>query len=315
VPALRRHLARGAATVTRRYLDRVYRGCSRGLVELRTNTGQRTWTELGHWSPLGPFVTAAVNAGEHVYHGLATRRDPSSGKATNLAELPMVWADIDAPPSEVRQRLDAFPFRYTLLVSSGYGAHVSFELREPLELDTPADVERAASLQRRLAAYLGADERATNPAVAPRLPGTRNFKYGAPRPVALIDETAATVHACELEDVLPAARARSQQAAGYSSIPVGARNDQLYAIARSLRARGLDWSAINATVRAVNDKICDEPLDETEILSLLKYALVQPDRADFVRYQEPGPVPVPAPSTGKPVLGVPCLPSYQSTKH
>lgn len=268
--------------MTRHYLDRVYRSCTRGLVELRTNSGRRTWTEIGNWTPLGPFVTAAVNDGLAVYHGLATRRDWTSGAADNLAEQPMVWADIDAPPAEVRERLERFPFRYALLVSSGYGAHVSYELREPLELDTPAGVERAASLQLRLAAALGADERATSPAVTPRLVGTRNFKYGQPRPVALIDETAFTVHACELEELLPAARKRSNEGIVRPSIPLGARNETLYAIARSLRARGLDFRAISVTVRIANEQLCDEPLDETEIAGLLRYALTQPDRSDFV---------------------------------
>jgi hypothetical protein len=51
---------------------------------------------------------------------------------------------------------------------------------------------------------------------------------------------------------------------------------------RSLRARGIAFAAIDLTVRIVNDKLCDEPLDEHELAQLLHYALLQPNRADFV---------------------------------
>src|SRR5262245_18265317 len=96
---------------SRRFLDRLFEGCGTGLVEFRAvPSGRRVWTQLGRWSDAGSFVSAAVNAGENVFVGAATRKDATNGTAENLRELAQIVVDIDASPDEVRRRFDGFPF-------------------------------------------------------------------------------------------------------------------------------------------------------------------------------------------------------------
>jgi hypothetical protein len=132
-----------------------------------------------------------------------------------------------------------------------------------------------------LAGYLGGDDRATNPAVAPRLVGTRNYKYGTPQAVTLIDETSSTLNACELEDFLPAEVVRHNEFTIAGCIPVGCRNDMLYRLVRSLRAKGFPFPTIVQAIRTLNETQCEVPLPDLELRQLLHHALVQPNRYDF----------------------------------
>ena len=189
---------------TRAFLDRLFGGCDDGVVELRAlPSKQRCWARVGDWSTFGPFVTAQVRAGNNVYVGIATRRDTSAGTGENLHTLPALFVDIDVSPAEVRARLATFAFRPTLFVASGYGAQLCFVLREPLDLTDVGELARAASLLRRLCGQLQGDDRATDPARILRLPGTKNFKYGEPRAVELLDVTDAVVDVSELDELLP----------------------------------------------------------------------------------------------------------------
>lgn len=266
----------------RQHLDRLFEGCSRGLVEVRAApSGNREWTEIGEWSKLGPFITAAVRNRETVLVGLATRRNSSSGTLDNLAELSMLWADIDEPPDVVRAQLADFPFRPSLVVASGYGSHLYWRTKESLDLANTIEHERAAALLRRLTGYLGGDHRAANPAVAPRLAGTRNFKYGAPRPVVLLEDIDQSVNACELDDFLPVEVMRHNRLVLADALPVGARNDTLFRLIRSLRVKGLPLQVIADTIRTLNERYCTEPLPEKELIALLRHALNHPDRSDF----------------------------------
>jgi hypothetical protein len=265
-----------------RHLERLFADCSSGVVEVRAvPSGQRAWTTIGDWSTLGPFITAAVRARESVLVGLATRCDSTSGSLDNLAELPMLCVDVDTPPDVVRTQLADFPFRYSLFVGSGHGSHLYWKLKEPLDLTDFKQRLRASSLMRRLTAYLGGDDRAANPAIAPRLAGTRNFKYGYPRPVTLIDETDDALNACELEDFLPKEVVRHQRLVLADALPVGARNDMLFLLIRSLRAKGLPLQVVADTVRSVNARHSEEPLPEKELAALLNHALKYPNRSDF----------------------------------
>lgn len=265
-----------------RHLERLFADCTRGVVEVRAvPSGNREWTTIGDWPRLGPFVTAAVRARESVLVGLATRQDTTTGALDNLAEMAMLCVDVDAPPAEVRTRLDDFPFPWSLFIASGNGSHLYWKLKEPFDLTDEHEQTRAASLMRRLTAYLGGDVRAANPALSPRLAGTRNFKYGAPRPVALVDETDSALNACELEDFLPAEVKRHNRLVLTEALPVGARNDMLFLLIRSLRSKGLPLQVVADTIRTLNARYSEEPLPDAELTALLNHALRYPNRPDF----------------------------------
>ena len=275
---------------TRRFLDVLFGDCDAGVVELRAlPSAHRAWAPVGAWHTFGPFVTREVQQGQNLYVGAAVRRDTSSGTIENLSALSALWIDFDIPPAAVRALLAPFPFKWTLLVETGFGAHVYWRLRELLDLSNHADLTQAATLLRRLAGHLGGDLRATDPARVLRLPGTYNQKYGEPRPVTLVDATDATVDASELDDFLPREVTRQQERVLESAITPGARNDVLYSTARSLRAKGLPQAAIIHTIETLNAEQCDPPLEQPELRKLIHHALTQADPPSFKAPPEPGP--------------------------
>jgi hypothetical protein len=272
-----------AAMSTRRFLDRLFDHCDGGVVELRAlPSTRRAWAVLGAWSSLGQFITTEVNQRENVYIGVATRKDTSSGTTDNLAQVPALFVDWDCSPADARARLAGFPFPVSLLVESGLGLHGYWVLKEPIDLHEPGKVHYTASLLRRLSAYLGADDRATDPARVLRLPGTVSYKYGEPRAVTLVHDNGQLVNSAEFDDFLPREVVRQNRMVLEASITAGARNDTLYSLARSLRAKRLGRPAIEAAVETANRTQCEPPLEDDEVRKLINHVMTQRDRADFV---------------------------------
>ena len=71
-------------------------------------------------------------------------------------------------------------------------------------------------------------------------------------------------------------------------IPAGQRNDTLFRIGRSLKARGLGPDAIETALSAENRDRCKPPLTDAEVKSIVGNAVEQPDRPDFGRAQGTG---------------------------
>ncbi|TKB77283.1 MAG: hypothetical protein E8D42_14280 [Nitrospira sp.] len=65
-------------------------------------------------------------------------------------------------------------------------------------------------------------------------------------------------------------------------IPAGERNDFLYRLGRSLKAKGLSDDAIRAALHAENQAKCDPICDEDGIERVLKSVLNQADRVEFI---------------------------------
>jgi AAA domain/Bifunctional DNA primase/polymerase, N-terminal len=61
----------------------------------------------------------------------------------------------------------------------------------------------------------------------------------------------------------------------------GTRNETLYKLVRSLKAKGLSLAAVSAAVDAENLNRCVPPLPADELLALLEHAWTQPDRPGF----------------------------------
>jgi hypothetical protein len=68
---------------------------------------------------------------------------------------------------------------------------------------------------------------------------------------------------------------------GEEEIREGSRNDQLYRLARSLRAKKLDPSSIRLAVRQENQAKCRPPLEEREVEAIISNALRQPNEEGF----------------------------------
>lgn len=235
-----------------------------------------------------------THASENIYFGMATRMRCGDGSAANCGELHALFVDIDfqndahpqgVPESEARATLERFPLTPSIIVASGGGLYPIWLLREPLNLQV--DAVRAKSLLRRLALALRGDLSAAEVARILRLPGTLNHKYTPPQRVTIERfDSEQRYNPCDFDDFLPeephtTGNSRPERFEMPPTIHNGQRNQSLYRLARSLKARGLSHDAILAALRVENAAKCDPPLEDSEIEKLARNAYEQPDRPEF----------------------------------
>lgn len=65
------------------------------------------------------------------------------------------------------------------------------------------------------------------------------------------------------------------------TIPEGTRNATLFALARSLRVKGLSTRGILAALEEENAARCDPPMPAAELADIVQHAVTAPDRSDF----------------------------------
>ncbi|MDA1305470.1 MAG: phage/plasmid primase, P4 family [Nitrospirae bacterium] len=234
----------------------------------------------------------AQYAKQDIYLGVATRRDGKNGKLENCQDLGALFMDLDfkdEPEERARKRLREFSLTPSILIQSGGGLHVYWLLNEPLHLQDQADCQQAMSYLRRLAIHLHGDLAAAEPARILRVPGTTNFKYTPPRPVAIeVFEPSRIYDLTDFDEWLPEeslANSNGTHAGfftnGNEKIEEGRRNTTLYKRARSLKAQGYSGNEILALLRAFNHERCDTPLGEKVIEDIVSHASTQPNRPDF----------------------------------
>jgi hypothetical protein len=262
----------------------LFSGCD-GLVELRALPSRaRIFVAPTDADAIGAFLR--TNKNENLYFGVATRRDESNGTRENCLHLPSLFLDLDAkgrPTDDVRAALDRFPLRPSIVINSGGGFHCYWLLCEPLSVqDDPAAL---ASVLRRLASALGGDLAAAEPARVLRVPGSRNHKpdYETPRPVTIEEfEPSRRYNLSDFDEYLPPdTRVDANALAPITlkdQVLSGKRNDILYRLARSLRQKQLPEAAILEAVTASNQKLCRPPLGDSEVRSIVRNAVIQPDR-------------------------------------
>ena len=128
-----------------------------GVLDLRALPGKnQAFCAAGDRDAVAAFLVA--HAKQNVYLGVATRRDSTNGALENCRALHTPFVDVDfktVVESQARARLNAFPLPPTLVVQSGGGLHVYWQLKEPIDLsiDTPACLRPAHPL----AAYFDGD--------------------------------------------------------------------------------------------------------------------------------------------------------------
>jgi hypothetical protein len=151
---------------------------------------------------LALHIAERVRRGENVYFGCCTR-EGKRGAKRNCREAVALWADLDfksIPQEEAIGRIEAFPTRPSIIVSSGGGLHLYWLLTAPVEAhdagfeDQGHGVDKQAarieSILKGIGTALGGDPAVAELAHVLRVPGTRNFKpeYGTPRDVEIIGE-------------------------------------------------------------------------------------------------------------------------------
>jgi hypothetical protein len=274
------------------YLEAVHPPASAGFTELRALPSRaRTFVAVGDVVGVETFMAAHVN--ENVYTGVATRRTRASGALENCGELWTLFVDLDfktVAEADARARLEAFPLPPSLVVHSGGGLHVYWQLREPFAL--PEDAAEATSLLRRMAHQFGGDFGSAEPVRVLRLPGGFNHKteYGVARPVHIeAVATASGYTVTEIEEWLPPdvppGKSNGASHAGPFHVPPtirdGSRNQMLYRAARSLHAKNFSAAAIVAAISAENVERCAPPLPQDEVDAIAAHAVGQADRSDF----------------------------------
>jgi hypothetical protein len=155
--------------------------------------------------PTDAATAIAALRSRDVYIGCAPRRRWAGGKDA-IAEAWTLWVDCDT--QESIEELASFAPQPAIVVRSGRGLHAYWPLAAPLR---QVPLERA---NRRLAYRINACQSAvTNVAAILRPPGTANFKYDPPAPVALTRFTGERFVADGVAGSLadPPARARRQR--------------------------------------------------------------------------------------------------------
>jgi hypothetical protein len=182
------------------FFEALFRDTPGGLIELRAKApnGQifrgpftplvaRTDALTGHERTRRQGFIAGHRQADHVFVGVATRTDHTSGEAANCASVPALFVDLDfkrfATEADARATLTQFPFPPSLVVHTGGGLHAYWCLAPAINARDPRIVPALKALAR----LLGGDPSATDVARCLRVPGTLNFKpeYGEPRPVVL----------------------------------------------------------------------------------------------------------------------------------
>lgn len=218
---------------------------------------------------------AAAQDGSEVYfcvHLLTERRR----KKETALPISALWCEVDRPLGP--EWPDIIPLPSARVESSPRKYHFYWRLTRPI---APAEAER---INGALAQALGGDPSGGDLTQVLRVPGTTNYKY-VHRPqvrlVALDPEAAidSDALALPLGTHTAAAAGRPTAAPLPERIVEGCRNVWLTSLAGSLRRRGLDHEEILAVLRLVNQRRCEPPLDDEELVKIAR---------SIVRYP-PGP--------------------------
>jgi AAA domain/RepB DNA-primase from phage plasmid len=187
---------------------RALHGRHTDFIELRLKNDGGKWHS--EFFPAGELERAAEQAEKlssrhDVYFGVGAR-DGKGGARENMTNLPAVWVDVDLKDGVSRdtlqERVKGLP-RPSMIVNSGGGWHLYWILKEAVG---PEDFEQIRSINSALAAILGGDQDATDPARILRVPGTLNRKkeYGTPRPVELLEANVAEYNLSDFDHFAPA---------------------------------------------------------------------------------------------------------------
>jgi hypothetical protein len=216
---------------------------------------------------------------EEVYVGVAPRRG-EDGTKVGVSRLLAIWADLDAKGSHTREsrteQLKKLLFQPSILVWTGGGWHPYFLLKKPAE--GPEELDRAEYLMRRIAEGLQGDPVHDRSRIL-RAPGTFNWKSGEPRLVVMEhyypDLRYGLEELGQMAEALPRKVSDDPDYGGAvqrdvlrGPIREGTRNVALASVAGSLRNRGLDAETICIVLLELNQRRCEPPLAEAEVVGI-----------------------------------------------
>lgn len=261
-----------------RYLQTLFERCSQGYIEIRPiPIGQNR-----QWIPVDKIQVPVLPINKDIYVGVATRQN-GKGTKGDIIEIPAVWVDIDFKDVDVetlQRQIDSLNLEPSIAVESGNGYHLYWILDTPAKI---CDISRIEDVNRRLASYLGGDNKASDAAHILRLPGTYNQKYTPPEPVTLSQIYPDIVYKLSDFNMLPSLPPSSSPAvipqgnhSGLDNdllygVPQGRRNDTAFRLAARYNRQGIREGDAQAWLASWNQKN-QPPLDETELSRAIKSA-------------------------------------------
>lgn len=217
-------------------------------------------------------VAKIADKNRHVYVSI-NPRDGENGTKEFVPYAMKMIADLDFKNGhtyETRmEQLEAFPLKTSLLTNSGGG------LQSWWSLDAPSDPEEATAIMNRIVAHFGTDK-VKDATRLMRVPGTWNVKpeYVEPRKAKLISVNPEKRYSlAEFDKHLPAQERKSPRGFGHQmseDTKVSTeRNNYLTSLAGKLKNAGLADAGIRTALEVQNGIMCDPPLPQGEIDSLM----------------------------------------------
>lgn len=126
--------------------------------------------------------------GFHVYFGVGLRAKPGKGTKDNVGCVTAAFADVDfkhVPKDQAIANLRALPFKPSIIVLSGNGAHVYWLLSDPVY---QSGLSKLEALNRAILSACGAQVGTQDATRILRVPGTANIKpeYPDPKPITQV---------------------------------------------------------------------------------------------------------------------------------
>jgi hypothetical protein len=181
------------------------------LPNARSRTAHRHHELVSNDEELQRFIADRDKDGRALYRTCATLKKPWHCKE-NVEASSWLWAEVDFKDhpaldrEEILRRVQAVPYRPTLIVASGHGLHIYWGLNEPVDAapgNGQAEFERAL---RMACVYVSGDPSATEASRLLRIPGTHNTKNGESAKVKIIEENANSYEVSDLVDFWETAR-------------------------------------------------------------------------------------------------------------
>ena len=233
----------------------------------------------------------------NVYYGVGTRYNDLGvsrrGKYEEVSALPGLWMDFDTSDGEHKKFnlpsrdeltffINSLPWRYSLRLESGGGAHVYWLFDKPYTISNETEREQISNLLKSFHEFINQlalqygwkfDNTANIPFPL-RLPGTTNKKYD---PLRYVEVTHAN-NACRYphqalippQIIQPYITPVQKNNISSDTIITGERNTSLTKIAGSLRYQGMNENEIDNNLQQINQNQCQPPLPDKEVAGIAR---------------------------------------------
>jgi len=283
--------------MTNPLFNRLFPPGTPGYLNIWCKTGAEDSSKVSHWfdsSKPGALQEAQETAecyaaiGWNVYFGTCPAKAPKGAHnritQADVSCVTTFFMDFDTQldpkkrgknvPVDIAHAvavLDALPYPPTMIVVSGHGAQSYWLLKEPLTINTPADLAAVkasmlgfARAVAKVTGFSDLDTGASEPARVLRVPGTFNYKYGGALPVYIVDRREGPEYTLDelrafIDQVGTAEPIRKPKFVLPDVIEKGTRDTVLTAYAGALRARGLEYDEILEALIVADETRCTEP--------------------------------------------------------